>query len=1170
MKTDSHRDVGETVQRGGAVAPLLAVGLVLFVCEYTVMQLLPLLGLPAGAWTDLADAVLLSTLALIALYLIGMRRRATFRRTDLLALSRAERRALPVFMGYVGIITVSIWLHRCTVEVQGEGTRVLELAGRQRMLSQRMASDALDWRLGKELGAETAADRLRSIDIDAEAFELTLRALIDGDASLGLRVVEDETVRANLARVRVVWEEMRRLLPPQGDLATLADVRKLGDASAALLAATDRTTQRLSDLHDASRHGFNQLETLTSVAGGFLCLFALVLLLRQAGVRRYLHAGLIENEQRLRAIVDAAADGIISIDEQGRAVTYNAAAARLFGYEEREVIGRNINMLMPEPYATEHDSYMTRYLRTGQKKIIGIEREAVARRKDGSVVPIELSVSEVRLDGRRVFTGLIRDITARKASEAALRTSERRLREQNVVLVELAHSPVVTSGDVESAVRLVVEAAARTLDVERVGVWLYDGDRAKLSCRGLFERSLGRHSSGPEIAAIDYPAYTRAMEEQRTIAVDEARLDPRTTEFLESYLIPNGITSMLDAPIRVGGKLVGVICHEHVGSSRSWAMDEQQFAGSMADLLSLALETRARNEAEAAGRESEQRFRSLVEQAADGLYVHDVEGRIVDVNQRACQSLGYNREELLAMHVWDVESAVSRETLLDAWGHLVPGVPRTLDGVHRRKDGTQYPVEVRLGSVESSGHRFVLALARDVSDRKEAERALKEHHKLVEAANCELKEKQAALQQQADELMRLYDAATRYSAELAEATAAAEAANRAKSDFLANMSHEIRTPMTAILGYTDVLAESPISEDQKKHAIETLRRNGRHLLTLVNDILDISKMEAGKLDLDLGSCHVGDVVSDAVELLRPAADRKGLAIKARVIDRIPAAIVTDTMRLRQALVNLIGNAVKFSGQGDVEIALECDAEAETLTFHVIDHGLGISPEQLRTLFQPFTQADMSMTRRFGGTGLGLAITRRIAQLLGGDVVVSSEQGSGSTFSLTVATGSLSDATWGRSLNVRPTDREVDVPNARAVARLDDRVLLVEDGEDNQRLITHFLEHAGAHVSVAENGQVGLDTALAAWYEARPFSVILMDMQMPVMDGYTATRRLREAGYDGQIIALTAHAMSGEEQRCLAAGCDHYMTKPVDRHALLCAVASRGGVRSDNALRVVET
>jgi signal transduction histidine kinase/CheY-like chemotaxis protein len=395
---------------------------------------------------------------------------------------------------------------------------------------------------------------------------------------------------------------------------------------------------------------------------------------------------------------------------------------------------------------------------------------------------------------------------------------------------------------------------------------------------------------------------------------------------------------------------------------------------------------------------------------------------------------------------------------------------------------------------------------------------------------------------------------------------AAHAASRAKSDFLANMSHEIRTPMTAILGYAELL-ESPGQADWHD-CVGTIRRNGQHLLAVINDVLDLSKIEAGKMTVETLECSPAEIAREVHDLLAPRFAAKGLTLDLKLGEGLPRTISSDPLRLRQILFNLVGNALKFTDTGGATLsvahsdaATQRSSDAATdprcvtpslrpcVTLSVSDTGIGIAPGQLERLFQPFTQSDSSTTRRFGGTGLGLSIARRLARILGGDITAQSTPGRGSTFTVTVSAGAT-------SAHAQPH------PSAAALVRLSEpghapstltaRILLAEDGVDNRRLLTRFLESAGATVEQVQNGREAVDAALAALTAGRPHDLILMDIQMPEMDGYTAARALRSSGLATPILALTAHAMTGERERCLAAGCSDFLTKPIPRQALIDA------------------
>jgi signal transduction histidine kinase/CheY-like chemotaxis protein len=387
--------------------------------------------------------------------------------------------------------------------------------------------------------------------------------------------------------------------------------------------------------------------------------------------------------------------------------------------------------------------------------------------------------------------------------------------------------------------------------------------------------------------------------------------------------------------------------------------------------------------------------------------------------------------------------------------------------------------------------------------------------------------------------------------------AVANEASRAKSDFLANMSHEIRTPMTAVIGYADLLLDPGLTVSERLDHVQTIRRNGAHLLSLINDILDLSKIEAGKMTVEHIACSPSQLIADVSSIMRVRATDKGLVFAVEFATPIPETIISDPTRFRQALLNLVGNAVKFTRQGSVRIVASCDPPGTPeprLTLEVADTGMGLSPEQCSRLFQPFEQADNSTTRESGGTGLGLAICRRLAQLMGGDITVQSLPGRGSSFFMTVATGPLDGVKLLTGLveaQGPEADAEAQAASRRA-APLRCVVLLAEDGVDNQVLISTVLKKAGASVEIVENGRLAVERALAAEAAGTPFDVVFMDMQMPELDGYGATTLLRQKGYRGPIVALTAHAMAGDRERCLTAGCDDFLTKPIHRAKLIDA------------------
>ena len=373
-------------------------------------------------------------------------------------------------------------------------------------------------------------------------------------------------------------------------------------------------------------------------------------------------------------------------------------------------------------------------------------------------------------------------------------------------------------------------------------------------------------------------------------------------------------------------------------------------------------------------------------------------------------------------------------------------------------------------------------------------------------------------------------------------------ASKAKSEFLANMSHEIRTPMSAILGHADLLL-TYLKDPDNIACVGTIRRNGDHLLNIINDILDISRIEAGKMDIAKSRCLLIGILSDLWTMMHVKVSGEPVELRFVAEDPLPEIIETDPQRLKQIFINLLGNAIKFTQSGHVTLrvsALDVD-DPSTLRFDVEDSGIGIPEKNLKNLFDSFSQGDASVTRRFGGSGLGLAISKRLTTMLGGQLTAKSVEGVGSTFSLTLPTGSFDG---NRMISIDANDLVTEFEPVELTTNLPCRVLLVDDRRDVRFLAQQILEKAGATVILAEDGLEAIEAVARVDENKKPIDVIVMDMQMPTMDGYSATANLRSSGCNLPIIALTANAMSGDREQCLSAGCDDYLSKPIDAAVLL--------------------
>ncbi len=837
---------------------------------------------------------------------------------------------------------------------------------------------------------------------------------------------------------------------------------------------------------------------------------------RAVAAEREARAAIEEREARLRGVFDTAVEGILLLDAQGNVEAINASAERIFGVAAAEVVGRPFVSLLPAGPADDCRCYMAARCAEPMSAACAIPREIEALRRDGTTFQAELALCEMAVNGRRMFAAALRDITDRKRAERAVFESEQRLRRQNVALVELAKLEPTHGPEEGACVKKLVRTAAETLEASRASLWMLDDARQRLTCMRMFDAVQGEYACGQSLDAASFPAYFRAVDEERVIAAHDAATDPRTAEFLEVYLRPNNIASMLDAAVRVAGRTIGVVCFEQVGPPRTWLLDEQNFASALSDLVALLFESMERDKAEAALAASQERLQLTLSATNDAIWDWDIDTDVAVVNARFY--------EMCDVPPGPVTGAAWEATVhpddLDAvnaamQAHLTGAAPKFEVEYRQQAPGGLWLwilTRAKVVARHPDGRpRRVAGTQRDITDRRRAQQAEAERE-------------------------------------------AAEAASRAKSQFLANMSHELRTPLNGVLGYAQILQRDPAITAKQRECLEAIESCGRHLLTLINDVLDLSKIEAGRLDIRNEPLDLPRLLADVGHVVRQRAEAKGLAFEPAVGPEVPRAILSDATKLRQVLVNLLGNAVKFTEHGGVRLVVR-ESPRERLRFEVHDTGVGIPPEHVELIFDAFRQTEAGAAA--GGTGLGLTISRRIVEGLGGGLHVDSTVGKGSCFWFDIPIVEADPAALPDGVGATGDEQRL----YRLAAGQQVTVVIADDRQANRDILLRILEPAGFTLLMAGNGQEAVDLVRAN----RP-AAVLMDVRMPVLNGLEATRVIRGDPRIAAtcIIAVTASVFPDAQRQVREAGCDDMIGKPFRAAEIFAALERHLKLRLEDA------
>jgi two-component system sensor histidine kinase/response regulator len=837
-----------------------------------------------------------------------------------------------------------------------------------------------------------------------------------------------------------------------------------------------------------------------------------------------------------------------------------------------------------------------------------LERKWAEEARKKAYDELELRVEERTNDLLAANLALESEIKVRKMIESTLRESENRLRKQQSGLLSLAKSQRIYQGSLSQALEEVTELATRILNVERVSVWFYNENKTEIICANLYERTLNQHSHGQKLSVFDSPKYFEELENDNSMAIYDAKTDPRTADFEKKYLNPFGITSMLDAPIHLKGDTIGVLSIEHTEEKRQWEIEEQNFVSYLAYMISLAIESRDRLKAEQSLREIAERERAIAKMIQKMRQTLDFQTIFSVTTEELRKLLNCDRVGIYRFNS-DWSGNFVCESVSDGWIHLVPPNQdnaritdnfMTHDDCTLKKFGTpaitvqDTYLQQTQGGAYKSGNRYLLVediynaglescyveLLEQFQARSyitvpifcgkklwgllanyqnsDPRHWTKSDIKLVVEIGNQLG---VALHQ-----AELFNQIKKQSAALEKAVIKADAANRAKSEFLASMSHELRTPMNAILGFTQVLdGDVSLSQEHQQH-IQIIHRAGEHLLALINDILEMSKIESGHITFNENSFDLYKLLDSLEEMFRLKASGKGLKLMFDRSPDIPQYVKTDESKLRQVLINLLSNAIKFTEQGGVKVrikvidnpvkSLNGDYERSAMNqpialyFEVEDTGFGIAPEERDKLFEPFAQTETGRKSQ-QGTGLGIPISQKFIQMMGGNLTVKSAIGSGSTFAFDIQIQSA-------DLNQLPNQIKFPKVIGLAPDQPKYRILVVEDRLENRLLLMEMLSKWGFQaVREATNGQEALEI-----YQNWQPNLIWMDMQMPVMDGYEATKRIKAdaLAQNPVIIALTASAFEEDRKKILEIGCDDFVRKPFQKDEILSKMEQYLGVR----------
>jgi PAS domain S-box-containing protein len=824
----------------------------------------------------------------------------------------------------------------------------------------------------------------------------------------------------------------------------------------------------------------------------------------------------LSNESRLRAILDNTVDGIITINTNGIIESFNPAAEQIFGYSQLEAIGQNVNFLMPDPWESDHDQYIKNYLHTGEAKIIGKGREVIGRRKNGTTFPMELSVAKMKVEGRLMFTGIVRDISEREEKKAAL---DRVINQKSLILNSAGEG--IYGLDIEGNTSFVNPAGAEMLGYsaeELIGkpqhalIHHSRKDRTpypKEECHIYATLKDGRvHRESNEVfwrkdgSSFSVEYVSKPILENDTLVGAVVTFRDITTEKRERYrnILQYNLTKVLAEAQTADDGLVKIL--NTLTSHPTWDLAFYWAVKPESNVLSC-------------------RF---------GDYSKNLNPDAYESFSKQTFSMTIEKERGLPGRVW------------------ATGKPAWIDEVAEDSNLTRHSMAAKVGIHRGlgfpvvSGEKFWGVMEVFTTGRSHIDKDLTE---LLSNMGSQIGQFMRRMESELDlSNAMIYAQKAKYEA---------EAANRAKGSFLANMSHEIRTPLNAIIGYSQILNRSQALEPDQKKAIQTIESSGNNLLELINDVLDYSKIEAGIKELNIKDFDLNELLEGLLTMFENRCEDKNLTVRLKGTDQDPIYVNGDEGKLRQILVNLLGNAIKFTNTG--RVVLELDRKpANHYGFQVIDTGPGIPEEDQARILEPFQQSESGRFQT--GTGLGLSLSKELVELMGGHLSLESEEGKGSSFFFTVELPPATAPVQKRSNRGNEGDECLLEGNTL-------KALIVDDVEVNRQLLIDILRKSGIEISEAENGKEAVEQA-----ETFKPDIIFMDIRMPVMDGKEATMEIhRLYGHDRfKIVALTASVFHQEKKEDFDKLFDDYISKPFRIERIFKCIQDLLGVKFDRKKR----